>query len=347
MERSDSKIPILILSDGKMGHLKQSLAVASWVEGGESRVIPVNYSFFAARLLLTLASYFPFKKQSFLLKWLLQAETFNSLFKRPAKMIVSAGAHTAVVNLFASEILSAKSAVIMKPPGGGQKRYNLRIIPQHDSPKKLPNTVITVGAPTIISQTLLQKESERLSKALELTDRKIASVFIGGNTSKYRLDPEKIFSLIETLKQFCESHHFDLLITTSRRTPKEADMALKQAFSIYPHCKLLTIWRETPKDCVAGMLGLSEWVLVTEDSISMISEALNSGKKVIVLKMNKRGRLKRKQRHFIQALEERGHIAITSTETLKEVIIKTLSDKTPAVTLNDRLTIQEKLKEII
>lgn len=351
MERSDSKIPILILSDGKMGHLKQSLAVASWIEGGESRVVSVNYRFFAARLLLTWASYFPFKKRGLFLKWFLKSETFHSILKHPAKMIISAGARTAVVNLLASEMLSAKSTVIMKPPGGGQKRYSLRIIPEHDSPKKFPNTVTTVGAPTIVSQVFLREEAKRLARALELTDhpqsRKIASIFIGGDTSKYRFDPENIPSLIEKLKQLCESHHFDLLITTSRRTPKEADMALKQAFSIYPHCKLLTIWRENPKDCVAGMLGLSEWVLVTEDSISMISDAVNSGKKVIVLKMNKTGRLKRKHKHFIQALERRGHISIASVETLREVVIKTSSDKTPAVTLNDRFTIQEKLKEII
>ncbi|MEK7790454.1 MAG: ELM1/GtrOC1 family putative glycosyltransferase, partial [Deltaproteobacteria bacterium] len=290
-----------------MGHLKQSLAAASWIEGGESRVVSVNYSFFTARLLLTLASYFPFKKKGggLLLKWFLKSETFNSILGYPAEIIISAGAGISITNLLAAKVLSAKSIVIMKPPGGGQHRYALRIIPEHDLPKRLPNTVITLGAPTAISPDLLLSEAKKLASSLKLTNRKIASVFIGGNTSKYRFDPEKIFSLIETLKQFCESHHFDLLITTSRRTPKEVDMVLKQAFSIYPHCKLLTIWRENPKDCVAGMLGLSEWVLVTEDSISMISDAVNSGKKVIVLKMNKRGGLKRKQRHFLQALEER------------------------------------------
>ncbi len=358
MERSDSKIPILILSDGKMGHLKQSLAVASWIEGGKSRVVPVNYSFFAARLLLTLASYFSFKKMGkktgSLLKWFLKSETFNSILNGPAKMIISTGARTAVANLFASEMLSAKSVVIMKPPGGGQKRYSLRIIPQHDSPKKFPNTVTTVGAPTIISQAFLREESEKLGPALELRDQerlqKIGSVFIGGDTSKYRFDLKKIFLLIEKLKELCESNNFDLLITTSRRTPKEADIALKQAFSIYPHCKLLTIWRENPKDCVAGMLGLSKWVLVTEDSISMISDAANSGKKVIVLKMNKRGGLKKKQRHFIQALERGGHISIASVETLGEVVIHTLSalsNRTAVCPLQDRLIIQEALKKTL
>lgn len=353
MERSNSKIPILILSDGKRGHLKQSLAIASLLEEAPPQIVPIHYKFRIARYLLTLATWFPFEKKgsTLLLKYFLTKETSDSILKSDAKIIISAGHGISAANLFACELLSAKSVVIMTPAGGKQYRYALRIIPAHDLPKPLPNTITTLAAPTFLPSSLLEQETEKLASSLRLSSRKVMSLFIGGDSHPYRLSLEGIALLIKRIKQLCEVEKIDLFITTSRRTPEKVEMAIKEAFSTYPHCKLLILWRENQRDCIAGMVGLSEWLLVTEDSISMISEAVNSGKKVIVLKMNSQG--KRKHERFIQTLEERGYIRIATPDELEEEggdIFRgehQLRCRERSSRLDDQTKIQEALRRLV
>src|SRR3989338_1639275 len=124
------------------------------------------------------------------------------------------------------------------------------------------------------------------------------------------------------IKAASEGHNADILITTSRRTNSAAEEALKKEFKGYPRCKLLIIANErNMPDPVPGMFGLSSIIVVSGDSVSMVSEAVQSAKYVIVfMPKAKRGIFRNKKIEFLKRLEGEGRIKLTEPARISDAI---------------------------
>ena len=65
------------------------------------------------------------------------------------------------------------------------------------------------------------------------------------------------------------------IITTSRRTPKKIENLLQREFKRHPACRLLIIASSNNvPEAMGGILGVSDLVIVSGDSISMVAEQL-------------------------------------------------------------------------
>jgi mitochondrial fission protein ELM1 len=80
------------------------------------------------------------------------------------------------------------------------------------------------------------------------------------------------------LRQLADTMGASLLVTPSRRTGKETIAALKSALTGAP----AFVWDGEGENPYFGILGLSDYLVVTVDSVNMISEACASGKPVYV-----------------------------------------------------------------
>ena len=121
---------------------------------------------------------------------------------------------------------------------------------------------------------------------------------------------------------------------------------VKKELDAFPRCCLLVIPTERNiENVVYGMIGAAETVCVTEDSISMISESVQAGKRVIVLKMAKR-RLPAKHRNFQQSLSREDLVRVASHEDLSEVYFSPYTPQTGAIEEERRLLLQ-RLKETL
>ena len=248
--------------------------------------------------------------------------------------MISTGSSLAPLTFLYAKNHSAKSIVIMRPLWG--LTYDLKIIPKHDHPKPSSNTVITLGAPTKISEINLEPYAQKLVHKLPPSSRKMMSIFIGKESPPI---------LIQKIDRVCRSQNMDLLITTSRRTSGESIQKIKTVFSHHPHCRLLIIPTEMtqPEHLVEGMLGLAKLILVTEDSVSMISEAASSGKKVIVIETE----CLRKHKEMIQTLVREGYISTASASDLEKVVVEKLRDTRPVKKLQDSVLIKEALQRLL
>ncbi|MBI3018928.1 MAG: mitochondrial fission ELM1 family protein, partial [Deltaproteobacteria bacterium] len=282
----------------------------------------------------------------------------------------STGSSLNAPNLFLSKLKSAKSVVIMKPSWGWKKHYDLQIIPKHDTPSffhlKRSNAVITLGAPTSIRKEDLKEKASKLSTLLKLPwisdprvsdprgsdpSQKYISIFIGGNFSHHHLTVSAIHQLVQKLNKVTQEKDLNLLITTSRRTPNDVSQYLKNTFSNHPRCPLLTIAAETlsqPEDLISGMMGLAELILVTEDSISMISEAASSGKNTIVIQTDLDQKEKKsKHRQFIQELAQEKYIDLAPLPVLDKIMAQKLESTIPYKVLNNTIPIQDTLLKLL
>jgi mitochondrial fission protein ELM1 len=119
---------------------------------------------------------------------------------------------------------------------------------------------------------------------------------------------------------------------------------LKEEFIGYPRCRLLVVANEKNiPEAVGGILGLSSVVIISPESISMICEAVSSGKQVLVFQSQG---LSKKHGSFLKYFAQKEYLRLVASYNLKEAIIKA-SGQMERPCLNDETSIREALNKIL
>src|SRR5208283_2731741 len=104
-------------------------------------------------------------------------------------------------------------------------------------------------------------------------------------------DDIQIRQLIGQIKEAAWHYNADILLTTSRRTPGTIEQIIFRELKNFERCSLCIIANQRNiAEAIGGILGLSDLVIVSGESISMVSEALSSGKPTIVFSGGKQYR---------------------------------------------------------
>lgn len=177
-------------------------------------------------------------------------------------LIIAAGHSTHPSLLWLARKHHARSAVLMKP-SLPMSWFGLCIVPQHDFPNGAArkNLILTHGA---LNRVAPPAGAARTGKI----------ILIGGPSASHGWDGAR---LIESLTDISNAGTWQL--TDSRRTPAgfiEDIHKQLPAIEIFPH-------PETTPDWLPAKLATADEVWVTEDSVSMIYEALSSGARVGLL----------------------------------------------------------------
>ena len=326
---------VLVLRDERAGHTNQSEAIAHEFEklGGP---LPEDYEFefhsaqvkfkssWHRRLFFLFAFFaYPFVQGRLgFLKFFLEPECVKPLCDTHADLIISAGSSLAPLNLLLKKENLAKSIVVMKPSFPYLAHFfDLLIVPVHDAfPKRHTHAVRTLITPSRMDDRLVQSSSQKIKEVVSLGSNgaKRISVFIGGKAKSYQFQPVEFRKWLTALKACAKESRSELLVTTSRRTDPEINTIVKEELGSYPATKLLVIANESNFENVThGMLALSDVALVTEDSISMISEAISAGKNVLVMQLGN-GKLPKKHSRFHQALESNALIHLADATNFSE-----------------------------
>ena len=358
---------ILILDDGKTGHLRQSQLVANIIEDclkekgikTKKEILGIKFKnkfcslalVFSSGISSGLESIFKVKYSCqgclFCLSHFLDKKSYQDLLKTKPDIIISCGSSLAPVNfIFRSETL-AKSIVILKPSILSTKRFDLVIMPKHDNPPKRKNIVITEGALNLINPQYLKEKENELIKALDgklKIDLSYLGLLVGGDTKNFRLDKETIYEVIRQIKSLAEELNFQILVTTSRRTPFEIEQLLKKEFKDYPPCRLLIIANERNlPSALGGILSLSKIIIVSAESISMISEAASAKKYVLVFEASG---LDKKHKRFLEFFRENKYIYLVKPKELKITAQRILSEKPPFSKPEDNSLVRQAIEKI-
>ncbi len=351
---------ILLLSDGKTGHLRQSQAVAALLQGLlkkngiradiDTKEIGFRSSF--GRRALTVCGVFSgtYSCQGCMqcLKGLLAKETYGYLMGKKYDYIVSCGSSLAAVNLLLSRENRAKSITIMRPSLLSVGKFDLAVMPRHDNPPKRKNVVTTDGALNLINPEYLNMASQALAKRFGLKDG--ATVFsigllLGGDTKDFSLSRESVSEAIAQIKAVTEKLDARILVTTSRRTSGEVQRLVKGSFKGYPRAAAVVIANEeNVAEAVGGILGLSNVAVVSAESISMISEAASSGRFVVVFGSSALG-----GRHgrFLKHMAKERYVYLSPPGELSSVIEGLYRQTRPPLALNDAAAVEKALERIV
>ena len=171
---------------------------------------------------------------------------------------------------------------------------------------------------------------------------------IGGDNPEFTLSGDLLKKIISDILRSCESNNAELLVTTSRRTNKEQESIIKDVLVRNPRCKLLVIANENnPAGTLAGILALSDIIVVSGESISMVSESVSSGKKTIAFSLGKKKGRITKHELVLENLVKEGCISVARTGELISLIGRALKDSRPAKKINDTDKIYEAMRSLI
>ena len=254
------KVKILILSDGKAGHINQSIAFAK-LKNLDFDIITINNHI---KLLTYILDFFHIYINLFSLH----------VKKNNYQAVVSTGSATYYATKYFAKKLGIKSIAIMLPRGFRYSDFDTIIASSHDNPPQAPN---------IISMPLNLSMSEPKG-FIEKTTQKALGIIIGGSNSIFTMDEQSIKESLD--KIFKDYPHHLKYVTTSRRTPPPIDALLENYSFDYE----IIYSKNSTINPIADFLVTCDELFITIDSTSMLSEARANSEAnihIIDLKSNK------------------------------------------------------------
>jgi mitochondrial fission protein ELM1 len=168
--------------------------------------------------------------------------------------------------------------VFVGTPWSDCRRFDLVIAtPQYRLPQA-PN-VLHLSLPLHdVTPERLEAEARRWQARLAHLPRPLTALLVGGSSGPYIFTPEAAARLGRQAAARAAGRGGALLVTTSARTGSEATAAL-EASLVGPH--FFHRWQAGAEDNpFHAFLALADEIIVTADSVSMLSEAVSTGKPV-------------------------------------------------------------------
>lgn len=214
----------------------------------------------------------------------------ETLFSGPPPRVVVTCARQAIM---ASLWLKKKwgddvFTVHIQSPRIDPRKFDLVIAPEHDGLTG-PNVFTSRGALHHVSPQLLKSVSERgLPESLAQIPRPFVTVLLGGPNRCYGFQPADLAPLVSRLQIMTRMRDIPLVILPSRRTPDAVLQLFRDAFPS-PHF----VWDRTGENPYLAALAFCSHLIVTSDSVSMLSECAATEKPVYVFHLPERRPSKR------------------------------------------------------
>jgi len=193
-------------------------------------------------------------------------------------LLIATGRHSVAASLLVKKMSGGRTRnVQLQNPAIGPEHFDLVVVPRHDELSG-DNIVSTRGALHRVTPNLLLEGAEKLAPKIVHLARPYVSVLIGGSNAAYRLGKLEMTTLARQLASCARDMKASLLVTPSRRTGEEALRILKAELDGVPHY----LWDMEGENPYFGLLGLADFIVVTSDSVNMVSEAASTGKPVYV-----------------------------------------------------------------
>ncbi|MDQ9038054.1 ELM1/GtrOC1 family putative glycosyltransferase [Acinetobacter seifertii] len=246
---------IVYVSDGKAGHRSQALGLFQAMQRQQANATFEEVSIHDLPIFSLINAFFSSKK---------------SLFKQVPDFIFGVGSHTHFRVWLLGKIFKKAKTVILMKPNLPIAWFDYAVIPEHDGILANSRVIVTRGALNPI------RNENRHQKARIL-------IALGGSSKRHQWNQEKVLLSVQQIVE--HNPNSEIILTTSRRTPaKFIDILRQQSFAQYLQiCPV----EQTPQGWIFEEMQKAEAVWVTEDSVSMIYEALTAGCRVGVIAMDR------------------------------------------------------------
>ncbi|MFI8124440.1 mitochondrial fission ELM1 family protein [Acinetobacter sp. ABJ-A23_2] len=246
---------IVYVSDGKAGHRSQALGLFQAMQRQQANATFEEVSINDLPIFSLIKALFSSK---------------NTLFEQAPDFIFGVGSHTHFRVWLLGKIFKKAKTVILMKPNLPIAWFDYAVIPEHDGIPANSHVIVTRGALNPI-------RNENRHQAARIL------IALGGSSKRHQWNQEKVLLSVQQIVE--HNPDSEIILTTSRRTPAGFIDILKQQ-SFARHLQICPV-EQTPQGWIFEEMQKAEAVWVTEDSVSMIYEALTAGCRVGVIAMDR------------------------------------------------------------
>jgi uncharacterized protein len=179
--------------------------------------------------------------------------------------------------------------------------FDILIVPQHD-PARGANVLTSMASLNRLDMPKIADAANQLGEKWRTLPAPRVAVLLGGTNRRYAISAMMAKYMAKRLADFATKTGASLALIPSRRTPANLVTQLTAALGSLPHAVI----DQAENNPYPGILGLVDAVIVTSDSVNMISEATITGLPILIAEwQSETGRIGA----FHDAMMAAGHIA--------------------------------------
>ena len=193
-------------------------------------------------------------------------------------LIISCGRKSVIPSILLKKKNPKIFTIHIQDPKVSFKNFDAIIAPEHDNLNG-DNVYSSKGAIHYITESEINKAKPYLQDKIK--SDKIISLILGGPNKYYNFNNDQLIKIFSKIKSEFISKGYKIIVIPSMRTPKRSvELANKEMGT----CGYVV--NNVDKQAYLSAYALANYVVVTCDSTSMISEAATSGKPIFVAHMN-------------------------------------------------------------
>ena len=206
-------------------------------------------------------------------------------------VIISCGRKSVIPSIHLKKNSNRKVINIhIQNPKVNLNHFDFIVAPEHDAIEG-KNVISTKGAIHYLTENEISENKDYLNSFIKKDERKIWALIMGGPTKYYDYSTKNMKHIFTALYKLLKKHDFQLVVIPSMRTPINTIHYAKEFFG-----ENHTVIEDVDKKAYLSALAISEKIVVTCDSSSMISEAALTGKPIYVANISPKKNDKRFQR---------------------------------------------------
>ncbi|MEJ0045128.1 MAG: mitochondrial fission ELM1 family protein [Rhodospirillales bacterium] len=201
-----------------------------------------------------------------------------NLNRPPTGLMFTAGGTGAAVG--AALRRRGNQVVQIQNPRMNLKKFDLVVVNRHDELKG-PNVIVTRTALHRATPERLAAARAEWAPRFAHLPRPLVAVLVGGSNGRHRLEAAEGTALARSLSNMLRRDRVGMVVTPSRRTAKTVRDLLFQTLEPMG----ASIWDMKGENPYFGMLACADMIVVTIDSISMMSEAVATRAPVLLAEL--------------------------------------------------------------
>lgn len=194
-------------------------------------------------------------------------------------LIIAAGRKAIPIARYIKSENPSSFVCFLQNPKAFHTNFDLIAAPDHDQMNG-HNIIKTTGASNSITDKKLNKEKDKIKDNISNMPKEKIAFIIGGNSNTHKMTKEITSKLCDEIVRL--SNKYGIMITASRRTGEENLKILKEKTTNINNCYL---WDGNGYNPYISFLANADHIVVTNDSVSMISEACSTGKPVHIYEL--------------------------------------------------------------
>jgi len=216
---------------------------------------------------------------------------FKNNLKKDFNIVISCGRKSVIPSIFLKKKYRNKIVNIhIQDPKVSLKNFDFIVVPEHDNLVG-ENVLQSKGAIHYLQENELEKSKNYLKS--EIKKEKLVTLIMGGPNKYYDYNDEDIDKIFKKIKENFINNGYQLVFIPSMRTPQ---IIIDKAKNYYNENQIIIT--SVDKNAYLSSLKLSDHIVVTCDSISMISEAAITGKPIYVAHMPNKKKNERFKKFF-------------------------------------------------